>query len=331
MKTHGAIKVRYDEVVEAVGLHGDGDVVWEALVTQAHNPFDGRRMIMWFGGVLALLASTIFLGTAGVVFGAIGFGVTLAAIMAVLLGTGWWLKENGHHLAGGILATLFSGLVPLLVFSITDQLGIEGDFFNYSSFYDYISSQWIWMELITIAVGTAVVAKFDFGFATLPPALATYFFVMDFGEALFDAGFDTLSLVVGFVLGTAMLALAVWFERADKPGHATWLLIYGLLSYLFGAQEITNGGTAGALLYLGLGLGFLIFGWAIKRGIPVAIGGVTMVCSLSYLSFDYFDNSIFFSLAVFIVGIGIVLGAAFLGKTSDAAQISAPPAPNELR
>lgn len=330
MKKQGAIKVRYDDVVAAVGPNVDGDAVWKALIAEAHNPFDGRRMIMWFGGVLALLASTIFLGTAGVSFGVIGFGLTLTAIMAALLGTGWWLKGKGHHLAGGLLATLFSGLVPLLVFSITDQLGIEGEFFNYSSFYDYISSQWIWMELVTIVVGAAVVWKFDFGFATLPPVVATYFFVMDFGQALFDAGFDSLSLAVGFVLGTAMLALAVGFERGDKSGHATWLLIYGLLSYLFAAQQVTEGGTAGALVYLGLGLAFLVFGWAIKRGIPVTIGGLAMTCSLAYLSFDYFDDSILFSLVVFVVGIGIVLGATFLGRTRDSAQMEPTAAP-ELR
>ncbi len=330
MKKQGAIKVRYDDVLAAIGPHGDGDAVWEALKAQSHNPFDGRRMIVWFGGVLALLASTVFLGTAGVSFGVIGFGLTLAAIMAALLGTGWWLKGKGHDLAGGLLATLFSGLVPLLVFSITDQLGIQRDFFNYSSFYDYISSQWIWMELATIVVGAVVVSKFDFGFATLPPTVATYFFVMDFGEALFDAGFDTLSLVVGFVLGTAMLGLAVWFERAGMSGHATWLLIYGLLSYLFGAQQIAGGGTAGALVYLGLGFAFLVFGWAIKRGIPVTIGGLAMTCSLAYLSFDYFDDSILFSLVVFIVGIGIVLGATFLGRTRDSAEMETIPAP-ELR
>ena len=60
--------------------------------------------------------------------------------MAALVAGGWKkLKTNGHDLAGGLLATLFVALVPLLVFSVTSLLGLDGDsFFNYDGFYDYI-------------------------------------------------------------------------------------------------------------------------------------------------------------------------------------------------
>ena len=110
-----------------------------------------------------------------------------------------------------------------------------------------------------------------------------------------------------------MLALAVWFETIDKPGHATWLLIYGLASVLFGASQVTDDLISGAVLYLVLGLGSIVFGWAIKRGIPVAIGGISSTCAFGTLSYDYFDNSIVFSLVVFAVGICILLGATYLG------------------
>ena len=320
---HTKIKVSYGDVVSAVGNSADADLVWKNLTEQVHDPFDGRRMVMWFGGVLALLASTIFLGTAGVTFGALGFGLSLSIVMAGLVSGGWALKSKGHHFAGGMLATLFSGLVPLLVFSITDQLGVTGDFADYGNFFDYISAQWVWMELIAIVVGIIVVWKFDFGFASLPPTVAAYFFVMDAGIGLFDLGFETLALLVGFVLGAAMVALGVWFQLRGKDGHATWLLLYGLLSVLFGVNQLSETGTTVAMIYIPVGLSFLVLGWSIKRGIPVTIGGLAISSALCFLTYDYFDNSILFSLAVFAFGVTIVLIATF-ARRRDAQQIDAP-------
>ena len=274
-------------------------------------------MVMWFGGVLALVASTLFVGTAGVSFGALGFGFTLALIMAALIVSGWQLKQRGHDLAGGLLATLFLGLVPLLVFSIGDLLGVDGEFLAYRSFYSWISSQWVWMELATIIAGVAIVRAFDFGFATLPPAIASYFLVMDFGVSVFDAGFETMSLLLGLGVGTIMLGLGLRYELLGKAGHATWLLLYGLLSYSYAIGELVQNGTVKALVYIVFGLGCLVLGWAIRRGVPVTVGGLAIAGSLGYLTFDYFDNSILFSLAVFAVGVGIVVSATFVGRASS--------------
>ncbi len=318
MKSNTKINVTYEDIVAALDSHTDPDRVWCELTARATNPFDGRRMIMWFGGVLALLASTIFLGTAGISFGVLGFGASLAAVMLMLISGGWFLTSKGHHFAGGLLATLFSGLVPLLVFSISDLLGVHAQYADYSSFYSYISSQWVWMEVATILVGMIVVWRFDFGFATLPPALAAYFFVMDAGVGLFDFGFATLSMVLGLVLGTAMVLVGVWFEKIDKPGHATWLLIYGLSSILFGANELSSSDTAQALIYLGLGLSFLLLGWSIERGIPVTIGALAVTSALAYLTYDVFDGSIVFSLCVFAVGVAIVVAATLIKPRTEA-------------
>jgi len=308
------IKVSYEDVVAAVGGHADADHVWHGLLAQTHDPFDGRRMVMWFGGVLALLASTIFLGTAGLTFGIAAFGLVLAAMMAGLLAGGWQLKLRGHHFAGGMLATLFVGLVPLLVYSVSEMLGVSAEFANYQSFFDCISSQWIWMEIATMVIGLLVVWKFDFGFITLPPTVASYFFAMDAGEGLFDLGFDSLSVAMGFLLGGAMVALGAWCQLNAKEGHATWLLLYGLLSVLFGISQAVDDGTMMALIYVPVGLGFLVLGWLLKRGIPVTIGGLSLSAALCYLTFDYFDNSILFSMVVFAVGVAIVVGAALRGN-----------------
>lgn len=179
------------------------------------------------------------------------------------------------------------------------------------------------MELIAIVVGIIVVWKFDFGFASLPPAVAAYFFVMDAGVGLFDLGFDTLALFVGFVLGAAMVGLGIWFQLRGKDGHATWLLLYGLLSILFGVREVSDDSIIVAMIYIATGLGFLVLGWLIKRGIPVTIGGLAISSSLFFLTYDYFDNSILFSLAVFAFGVTIVLIATF-ARRRDAQQIDAP-------
>ena len=307
MDTKTAIRIGYDDVLAVVGDEASAQRMWAELSDRSVQPFEARRMFMWFGGVLALLSATVLLGTAGVTFGAVGFAFVLTLVMTGVLGAGWYLKQNDQHLAGGLLATVFLGLVPLLVFSVTDLIGLRGDgFFNYDGFYHYIDSQWVWMEIITILLGLVVVWKFDFGFATLPPTIAAYFFAMDFGELVSNAGFETLAIAVGFGIGAILLALAVALQRSGKVGHATWLLIYGLLSVLFGASQVTNGGTAGALLYLLLGLAFIVFGWAIKRAIPITIGGLTTTCAISYFAFDYFNDSILFSLVLFAIGIGMV-------------------------
>ena len=73
-----------------------------------------------------------------------------------------------------------------------------------------------------------------------------------------------------------------------------------------------------------MGLAFLVLGWAIKRGIPVTIGGLSMTSALAYLTFDYFDNSILFSLVVFATGISIVLGASFIGSGRESEEVNEP-------
>ena len=202
-------------------------------------------------------------------------------------------------------------LVPFLVFNLTELAGIARTYDDYHSFYVWISSQWVLMEVATIAAGVVALRLIDFGLLTLPPSVAAYFLAMDLGEHFLDLGDRTSAIAVGFGLGIVMVATGVLFDRHERGSHATWLLLFGLGSLLVGAGEVTTG-TAAATLYLMLGLSFIGLGWAIRRGIPITVGGLTAVCSLGYFAWEIFEGSIAFTLVLLVMALGLMAGATFL-------------------
>lgn len=305
---------------EILALNHDNSLASPTTETLDEAPrFVMSHLLFYFGGLLAIGAMSLFVTLGFSLFGS-------PAIIGICL---------CYAVAGGGLARYFFGkklmipysltlgfilcLVPLLVFAIQDTLGMWESKTNYQDYHVWISWQWIFMELATLAVGAVMVWRFRRSFLMLPIAVTLWYLSMDIAPMLNNGELDfDLRLNVSLWFGLLLIVLAVWVDvrqsrhpLAKRRGQdfAFWLYIVAVATFAGGLCGMYYDDGVIKIIYPVINIVLILMGVLLQRKVFVVFGAMGCMHFLGYLSYHLFVDSMIFPLILTLIGLAVI----FLG------------------
>ncbi len=277
---------------------------------EARLGFNLISIAYYFGGFMILFAYTVFMGIAWDTLGEFGQIAISAVTLGLLGGIGALLKWRGYKHAGGILIFAAVGIVPLLVYSVQNAVGVNLPH-EYEGFYRIVSDSWVPMEVISIAVAIATILIVRYPLITLHIAFWLWFMSMDIVDfvtgGVWDNGYE-VAQVVSVLFGFAMLGLGVLLQKTLEKDYAFWFYLFGHICVLCPLSMLTiDSGGVLALIYLIVYIGFVLASILLQRKVFLVFGALGVYGYLCYLAFEVFDGGLGFVFGLATVGLIIVL------------------------
>jgi hypothetical protein len=271
----------------------------------------------YFGAMLMISACAWFLGDKWEALGTRGVLVTVLVYMLVALGLGLFLRGRGYPVGGGLLVTVAVCLVPLLVYTVEDMLGLwpasrPGE---YGEYYPRVHASWIAMELATMLAALVALRFVPFGFLTAPLAHAFWFFSMDVAEWLFGESLSRGQRCwVSVAVGVLTMLVGYGLEREHRrPGvprsedFAFWCYLFGLMAFWGGLTFMESGSEVGRLVYALVNVGLIALGVWLRRAVFVVFGVLGVHVYLGHLAYEVFKDSVLFPFALALLGLSVIL------------------------
>ncbi len=272
----------------------------------------------YFGAMLMITACAWFLGDKWDDLGSIGILSTCIVYMMVAGGLGWWLRNKGYLVGGGLLITVAVCLVPLLVYSIENILGLWPDR-NRESFQYYhpwMSGSSIVMELATIAAAAFVLRYVRFAFLTAPIAISFWFLSSDLASLFLRTDtlpYETHKWITVFV-GLCTLLVGYGLDKyMNKPGAARsedfafWCYLFGMMAFWGGLTLMDSDSEIRRGLYALLNVGLILLAVKLRRSTFLIFGALGVFVYLGHLAYRVFENSFFFPFALALLGLSLIL------------------------
>lgn len=280
--------------------------------------FTFSHVLYYFGGLLTIGAMSLFMTLAWAALGAWGSAALATGYLLAAWRVAAHLKQKALPVPAGILATLAVCLVPLVVWSVQVGLGLwpEGGGQHFGQYHQHINWRWLTLEFATLVAAVVMLRAIQLPFMVMPVAVTLWYMNMDLGHLLMQKdGFDwqfTRDLSLVFGLGTC--ALAVWVdvrtrqatEDAARQDFAFWLYIFGALMFWAGLSLREGGSEWAKAGYGAINLCLVLGGAAIGRRVFTVLGGLGVAIYLGYLSHRVFQDSLVFTFALTLLGLGVV-------------------------
>jgi len=323
----------FDEATAQLGVPSEvQEALWVRLSGRPTSGGLGLQSVAWYGGAaVSLVAMGLFLGTSWATVGS-GTGLLLCLLyLGAFLGACEVLRGRGHRVPAGLLAATVVALVPLTVFAAQETFALWTDrtFGDYESFFDYVSGQWAFIEIATLAVSVGVWTRYRAPFLLLPTAVAGWFATMDVAAAI---GGEAGSAPVSALVTAALLSVGFLLDRRGLRGEGFWLHLSGLasLAWTLGRVDVDTGER---MLLVGLaGAAAVAAGVHLERRVHLSFGALFVFATLSYLAFEVFGGSPMFALSLGAVGVLIVVGGIRLdrsGRSSERASVARGAGPSQ--
>lgn len=278
--------------------------------------------LLWYAGALIIMGAMGLFST--LAFGAMG-GWGLAAT-GIGYGLGLWFF--GHRLwqnpetrtPGGLLIAAAVAMVPLTVYglqSATDSWGGLGAPGRYQSFYTYVKSGWIPMELATLVTAVLAARRYSFAFIAFPAAFCLWFLSMDLAAFVADEkGLNwelrrLVSLRFGIVL---FIATWIYELKARRADYAFWLHLVAALTFWGGLSFQSSGWEFGKFLYCLINIGLLAVSLFMGRRVYAVFGVIGITIYLGHLADKVFKDSILFPFALSALGLMIVVLGLWIAR-----------------
>ena len=232
---HGLIA---PEQVRAIKAYLATGVTPAETKVQRRRKLDLLTIAYYFGGFMILLGYSLFVGLQWEDLGEASQLAIAAASIAVLWAIGTGLLRSRITLAGDLLIFAGTGLIPLLVYTIENVVGVwpEERATPYAGFYREVLPAWIVMELTAMAVATAVLWRVRFPLLTLLIAFWGWLFAMDLAAWVARDGERDWSTsrekAVSLAVGLTMVATAIVLQRRATKDYSFWLYLSGFVTAL---------------------------------------------------------------------------------------------------
>jgi hypothetical protein len=294
------------------------------------EPAGRRRAVVvevlgYLGGVLALVAGFVVGAESWDRLGRWGRVGVLAVVTGVLLAAGWWLRGTGERGSGGQgLARLASVLWLGAVAGFAGVLAVLLDGDSSDALGD--PSLWVAAGALGLALGLYLLERRVLQQAALFAAVV----------AVMVAAGERLGWSWETVEGYGLLVLGVaWLELGRRglvaPRRTSEAL--GSLALLSGPEALDAAGSGqgdwGLWLGLGLAVGLVVAGSALRRNVPLGIGAAGMVVFLGQVAGEHWRD-LGAPLAILLVGLGLVAAAVALARLRPAAPGERPASPGGL-
>ena len=290
----------------------------KAPVVERRKGLNLVTVAYYFGALMMISACAWFLGDKWKSLGSPGILATVILYMMIAGGTGWWIRNQGYIVGGGLLITVAVSLVPLLTYSIEDILGVwPGDYpGTYEQYYSWINGSWVVIELATIVAAAIALRYVRFGFLTAPLAFSLWFLSMDLAGLIFKTAalsWDTREWI-SVAIGLCTLLLGYAFqENLHKPGaprsedFAFWCYLFGMLAFWGGLTAMNSNSELRRVWYAVLNVALMWLAVKLRRAMFLVFGALGVYLYLGHLAYQVFENSFFFPFVLALLGLSMIL------------------------
>lgn len=271
--------------------------------------FNTTNVLYYLGGLIAIGAMTLFMNLGWETFGGWGiFWISLAyAVLGLYLSSVF--KRKNYAIPAGICATFVVALTPLAIYGLQRAMGWWPDETVYRNYHYYIKWHWIYMELGTLIVGLILAWIYRYPFMVMPIAVTLWYMSMDLAAMIArDNASYNLSTMVSIYFGLATLILAFFVDLRSRHSadYAFWLYLFGILAFWGGLNFQYSDSELAKFFYLCINLVLIGFGLILVRKVFVIFGGLGVAGYLGHLASAIFKDSVFFPIALTIIGLAII-------------------------
>jgi hypothetical protein len=279
------------------------------------------HILYYLGGMLAISAVTLFVTNAW--DNMKGYPLLILSLCLMVIGfyfTHYFLNRR-LRIPAGIMASFSLALVPLVVYNIQFLLGYSPNL-QYSDFHYWINWYWVSMELATILVGLIMLYFYRFPFLLFPIAIVLWYMSMDLWPLLFNMREYTYSdqALFSMFFGLIVLLFALYADFKydnDHEDYAFWLYIVGTIIFWGGLSSQTSHSELSKFFYCLINVAMLFVSAILNRRVFTVFGVLGILAYLSHLAFSVFEDSLGFPLVLILIGIMIILAAAFFTRVEN--------------
>ena len=261
-------------------------------------------VLYYFGGFLALLSFTLFIGMSWEDLSEWGrFGISLAAIL-IIGGLGLWLRSaQKNQVAGGLLLFVATAIFPLLIYTVSGLIGVwpEG-----ASFYEL---RFIILSMSILSLGASAIVLFytRFPLITLLIAGFTHITLIDIVQMIAGESFPAAEATS--VICSGLILLGIWITFKGMKSYAFWFKLYGLigLQIAFSILFFDNESILFGLFFLAVYLVMMWLSIYLREAMFLVFSIISIYFYIFRLVFDIFENTVYFPLILGIIGVSIVL------------------------
>lgn len=320
------MKFNYEDMkwAEGQGLITKEQVlsIKEALTKKYQNEprFNLGNVIYYFGALIIISAMTWLmlsqwdsLGGAGIATLGLGY-----ASLFFLAGAHLW-KKPAYKIPGGLFITAAVSLTPLIVYGFQKASGfwLFEDPGSYHSFYVWMKSGWLVMEVATIAVGALALYFFRFPFITMPIAVALYFMSMDLAMiCLKGHNMWEFRKQISLWFGLAMIGVTYFFDRRSKEDFGFWGYLFGVLAFWGGLTSMDSNSELAKLGYCFLNVVLVFASVFLSRRVFAVFGALGVCIYLGDIAHRLFPDSVQFPMVLAAIGAGIIALGMLYQKNS---------------
>ena len=279
----------------------------EELVTSPEETEEKARLnpiiiAYYFGGFLALLSFTFFVGMRWETFSEGQRVATTFGAMIVTGGLGVWLRFfRNYPVAGGLLLLVAATVFPLFAYTVAELGGFWPD--SRDSF-NGLSYAFLYLSLVSLPVAVSILVLTRFPLVSL-----LVIGLVHFGASAIGGILSADQAVVTSATCGVFVVLGIGLSLAGKKQNIFWLKLYGLVGLQIGFTTLfTNSQSAlFGVLFLVVYLIMILMSLRFQEVIYLVFGIIGAYTYIIRLVFDYLEDTVYFPLVLGAIGISIVV------------------------
>ncbi|NPA89400.1 MAG: hypothetical protein GXO13_04255 [Epsilonproteobacteria bacterium] len=263
--------------------------------------FTLSSLLIWGGGILAVVSVTIFAGWG---FFKYGYWVSTLGSLVLMGLFSFFTFKIDHPKARGVLGLIVVALTPLFLFSLLKSLGFWEELHSYRNYYRLINFRYLILELGTIGMALLYYRRLRAPILLFPIAFSLWFMSMDITGLFTNLSWEDKK-IISLIFGFYTLLIGVKFEKREK-GSGFWLFLFGVALFWGALTSLLSTKGAEGALYLGINLLLLLAGIGLESGIFLFFGGLGTLLYFSHFA-HLFQNFFISSFLFAGAGLGLIL------------------------
>jgi hypothetical protein len=220
------------------------------------------------------------------------------------------------EVAGGLLLSIPIAVTPLFVFSLLRIFDFWPQEWDYNDYYVWIKGKWIILELAAIFIALPIFIKTKFPFHVFLIAGTLWFLSMDIVPIIYEKTKITWTerAIISDIFGLCMIGIGYFADIKFKKDYSFWLYLFGLLTLVSGLSIFYNDNVFKFIILGIINVILILFSVFINRNVFLVFGAIGLIEFLGRLSWEFFEGSSLFPVALTIIGVLLIVAGMFFQK-----------------